>query len=52
MSIAGKGKPVFPCNSQKRPYTKNGFKDATTDTDTIRSWWNQYPVAQIGMPTG
>jgi hypothetical protein len=30
----------------------NGFKGATTDEKTIRRWWNEYPDAGIGMPTG
>jgi hypothetical protein len=30
----------------------NGFKDATTDDKTITRWWQEYPDAGIGMPTG
>jgi putative DNA primase/helicase len=29
-----------------------GLRDATTDPDQIRDWWDQYPEANIGMPTG
>jgi hypothetical protein len=29
-----------------------GLRDATTDPDQIREWWEQYPEANIGMPTG
>ena len=31
--------PVFPCRPDKRPYTKNGFKDATTDMTKIKNFW-------------
>lgn len=30
----------------------NGFKNATTDEETITRWWQEYPDAGIGMPTG
>ena len=33
----------------KTPLTKNGFKDATTDPDIIRKWWNKHPSANIGL---
>ena len=29
-----------------------GFHQATTDVETIKAWWQQYPNANIGMPTG
>ena len=44
--------PVFPCDSQKRPLTKNGFYDATLDEQQIRAWWKQHPDALVGVPTG
>lgn len=47
-----KGIPIFPCNKLKKPLTRNGFKDATTDLEKIRAWWTQWPYAMIGMPTG
>ncbi len=46
------GIPVFPCRPDKRPYTKNGFKDSTTNIAAIDSWWAEYPDALIGVPTG
>ena len=49
---AARGHPVFPCGPQKKPLTKNGFKDATTDESQIRKWWAQWPDANIGHPTG
>ena len=47
-----RGKPVFPCKPDKKPYTNHGLHDATTDEATIRKWWAQYPDALIGLPTG
>jgi Bifunctional DNA primase/polymerase, N-terminal/Primase C terminal 1 (PriCT-1) len=52
IKIADKGKPVFPCREDKRPYTRNGFHDATTDRSKITAFWKRYPGAKIGMPTG
>lgn len=49
---ASQGKPVFPCDRNKKPLTPNGFKDATTNPDTIRQWWVRNPGAFIGIPTG
>lgn len=36
----------------KHPRTKNGVKDATTDSATIRRWWANWPDANIGIATG
>jgi hypothetical protein len=50
---ASLGWPVFPLRPRdKRPATRNGFKDATTDADRIRAWWQRHPDANIGLPTG
>lgn len=44
---------VFPIEPRgKRPLTRHGFKDATTNPDTITGWWNTTPAANIGIPTG
>jgi len=43
---------VFPVKQDKTPYTKHGFKDATTDEATIRKWWGAHPRAGIARPTG
>jgi hypothetical protein len=57
-AIASTGLPVFPCNpspdpsQSKRPLTKNGFYDATTHPDQIKAWWERWPTALIGTPTG
>lgn len=47
------GIAIFPLEPRgKRPITRNGFKDATTDPATITAWWEQTPDANIGAPTG
>lgn len=53
LSYVEKGLPIFPCNAQnKRPLTENGFHDASADAETVRQWWERWPNAMIGMPTG
>jgi hypothetical protein len=59
LALAGQAVPVFPCLNKpgnreldKKPLTKHGFKDASTDSQTIRQWWSRYPDALIGVPTG
>lgn len=51
LSYAAKGWPVFPCRD-KKPLTKHGVKDATTNHFQIRRWWTDYPDAQIGCAMG
>jgi len=41
-----------PRNRGKHPRTRQGFKDATSDLDTIRTWWIRWPSANIGVATG
>lgn len=52
LALAASGWAVFPCvewgEGAKRPYTRNGFKDATTDADCIEYWWTRRPNAMIG----
>ena len=36
----------------KKPATRHGFKDATTDFALIRRWWEYMPTCNIGLPTG
>ena len=36
----------------KSPYTKNGLKDATTDTQQINAWWSKYPDALVAVICG
>ncbi len=53
LMYAGHGIPVFPCDqTTKRPKTKHGFRDATTNKQRITQWWRKWPAASIGIPTG
>jgi hypothetical protein len=56
LRYAGQGWPVFPCRpiepGRKRPMTRSGFHDASTEAATIRAWWRRLPDALIGVPTG
>ncbi len=36
----------------KHPRIRNWGEEATTDADKIPSWWNQTPLANIGIPMG
>jgi hypothetical protein len=53
-----RGLPVFPCRAnggprlRKTPLTPNGFKDATIDPAIVQRWFERYPTALWGMPTG
>jgi len=53
LSYAQKGWKVFPVTpNQKRPLTAlapQGYKNATSDPDTIEQWWTQHPTANIGL---
>jgi Bifunctional DNA primase/polymerase, N-terminal len=53
LNYASRGWPVFPCVPyRKAPLTRHGFKDATTDTNQIKTWWRRAPNALIATPTG
>jgi putative DNA primase/helicase len=44
---------VFPLKERdKVPLTSNGFKDATTDPEVIKAWWQRWPNANIGIDCG
>lgn len=52
-SLAAAGVPVFPCVVQgKRPLTRRGFLDASSDPEQVAAWWSGTPDANIGIPTG
>ncbi|WP_154794717.1 bifunctional DNA primase/polymerase [Occultella kanbiaonis] len=52
LGYARSGIPVFPCGPDKRPLTRHGFKDATTDLAVVRDWWAQHADAMVATPTG
>ena len=53
LDYAANGISIFPVKERgKSPLTNNGFKDASTDPDTIVRWWEKWPNANIGLPTG
>ena len=48
-----RGLAVFPLEKGgKKPITRNGCNDATTDAAQVKAWWQQYPEANIGIATG
>jgi putative DNA primase/helicase len=53
LAYASDGIPVFPCSPEtKKPFTLQGFKDATIDQQVVEKFWHRWPAAMIGMPTG
>ena len=53
LAYARRGVPVFPCEpGAKRPLTRNGHWDATTDPRVIGRWWGRWPSANVAIPTG
>jgi hypothetical protein len=47
------GWAIFPCRYHgKEPLTRHGFLDATVDERVIRSWWQRWPEANIGIRCG
>src|SRR5262249_44738244 len=58
LTLAHRGIPVFPCinkpehDDDKKPLTRNGFKDASADPDVVHDWWTLHHDALIGVPTG
>lgn len=55
LSYAKRGWHVIPVGAgpeRKLPLIKEWTRASTTDEEQIRSWWNQYPNANIGVATG
>lgn len=53
IALAKKGMAVLPCRARgKRPATEHGVKDATRDTEIIRSWWRHDPQLNVAIATG
>lgn len=51
--LASLGVPVFPVwSDSKRPATRHGFHDASTDIDQIEAWWSSTSEASLAIPTG
>lgn len=48
VSYANADYRVIPLRG-KIPRTAHGSHDATTDEQTIRAWWRQWPTADIGL---
>jgi putative DNA primase/helicase len=45
------GIPVFPAKD-KKPLVEHGYLDASLDLAQAAEWWDKFPSAQIGIPTG
>jgi hypothetical protein len=53
LACARQGYRVFPLVPDGRaPLTAHGFHDATIDEAQIVAWWDQYPLANVGVATG
>jgi putative DNA primase/helicase len=52
-ALASKGIPTFPCvPNEKRPLTRRGLHDATTDHGVIDAWARRWPGANLAVPMG
>jgi len=53
LDYAARGWAVHPLKPRgKEPLTAHGHKDATTDPEQIKAWWNDTPTANIGIACG
>lgn len=52
LQYAGRGWPVFRLVGKIPLKGSKGFKDATTDRETLERWWVERPDANIGLATG
>jgi hypothetical protein len=53
LAYARRGWSVFPCRPRdKRPATRNGFKDGTVDKGRIVAGWTRAPLANVAIVTG
>jgi Bifunctional DNA primase/polymerase, N-terminal len=68
LAYCSRGWPVIPLHSPdngvcscghahcdspaKHPRTLHGLKDASSDSQTVRQWWQRWPDANIGLITG
>ena len=44
--------PTFPCDEQKRPTLRGGFKAALTRDSGLATMWARHPGVLVGVPTG
>lgn len=51
LAYIAEGRKVFPCKTNKTPYTSKGLKDATLLQIQAKEYWAKWPNASIGMPT-
>jgi putative DNA primase/helicase len=50
LDYAAMGYGAFPCKPQsKRPASRHGLTDATTDRAQLESWWQTTPKANVGL---
>lgn len=52
LALAERGLACLPCSASKAPACPHGFKDATANSDALRSLWLQYPAPLVGVVTG
>lgn len=52
IELAENGFEVFALKPDGKPYTENGFKNATRDPNLIADAWEKHPNALIGVFTG
>ena len=53
LAYAAAGVSVFPCApGAKRPLTRHGFTEASSDPEQVGRWWRRWPEANIGLPSG
>lgn len=52
LALAEQGVPVLPVRTDKRPLTRHGVHQASTDQNTIREWFARFPGLQIAAAAG
>ena len=53
LALAQRGLCVFPCGANKKtPIMAGGFKQASTNPDTITTWWEDWTAANVAVATG